>query len=168
MNTKNAKFKIALDWLCENRGIDGQKGLSEATGITETTISRILNDKVKKPSEETLRRLNEAFDGVFNMDFFRCKSPNMLAKEVHQPISIDMGASNTSILSDLHSLRNEMKDELTLLRQARHELQEATEQLRTLILSQRSQYYPNIAAEDTTTEYNRTTPTPNKNPSNFQ
>ena len=56
MNIKNENFATALDWLVQNKGIDGQKGLAEATGISANTISRIMTGKVQ-PSDATLRIL---------------------------------------------------------------------------------------------------------------
>jgi transcriptional regulator with XRE-family HTH domain len=80
MSRRNENFAKAIDWLYANGKVADQKELSEVTGINPATISRILNDKVKEPSEETLRKLNSTFGGVFNMDFFRGRSDEMLAK----------------------------------------------------------------------------------------
>lgn len=146
MNKKNEKFKIALDYLCENYGIDGQKGLSEATGITETTISRILNDKVKKPSDETLRKLNSAFNGIFNLEFFRGIDENMLVVESSNNAPT---TSHPTPISDTHSIIADLQDELILVRQLRHELLALTSELRHIIHNHPSQPYPSIAAEDT-------------------
>ena len=68
MNIKNENFATALDWLVQNKGIDGQKGLAEATGISANTISRIMTGKVQ-PSDATLRVLADKFD--FNMEWLR-------------------------------------------------------------------------------------------------
>ena len=68
MNIKNEIFATALDWLVQNKGIDGQKGLAEATGISANTISRIMTGKVQ-PSDATLRILAEKYD--FNMEWLR-------------------------------------------------------------------------------------------------
>ena len=68
MNIKNENFATALDWLVQNKGIDGQKGLAEATGISANTISRIMTGKVQ-PSDATLRILAEKYG--FNMEWLR-------------------------------------------------------------------------------------------------
>ena len=68
MNIKNENFATALDWLVQNKGIDGQKGLAEATGISVNTISRIMTGKVQ-PSDATLRILAEKYG--FNMEWLR-------------------------------------------------------------------------------------------------
>ena len=68
MGIKNNFFATAFDWLVKNKGIDGQKGLAEATGISVNTISRIMTGKVE-PSDDTLRKLADKFG--FNMQWFR-------------------------------------------------------------------------------------------------
>ena len=70
MKLSNGLFAHAVEWIFENTEIKDQKTLAAFTGITETTISRILNDKVKKPSVDTIKKLNDAFDGLFNLAYF--------------------------------------------------------------------------------------------------
>ena len=84
MRLSNELFAKAIDWLYANNKVKDQKELAAVTGITETTISRILNDKVKKPSEDTLRKLNSAFGGIFNMEYFRGKNIHMIADDALQ------------------------------------------------------------------------------------
>ena len=84
MRLSNELFAKAIDWLYANNKVRDQKELAAVTGITETTISRILNDKVKKPSEDTLRKLNNAFGGIFNMEYFRGKNIHMIAEDAQQ------------------------------------------------------------------------------------
>lgn len=78
MNKRNELFKKALDWLYSEGKVADQRELSLKTEINEVTISRILNDKVKEPSESTLRKFNAAFNHIFNMDYFRGKDVPML------------------------------------------------------------------------------------------
>ena len=80
MKLRNENFAIALDWLVKNKGVDGQKGLAQITGISQNTISRIMTGKVE-PSDDTLRKLNDAFEGIFNMNFLRGSSIVMLAED---------------------------------------------------------------------------------------
>ena len=82
MALSNELFARAVNWLIDNRKVDDQQDLSLKTGITETTISRIMNDRVKKPSEETIKKLLDAFPGVFNPDYFRGKNIYMLMQDV--------------------------------------------------------------------------------------
>ena len=83
MNIKNENFATALDWLVQNKGIDGQKGLAEATGISANTISRIMTGKVQ-PSDATLRILAEKYG--FNMEWLRGRpgQPMFVDKNHHE------------------------------------------------------------------------------------
>ena len=78
MKLSNALFAQAVAWIYENTEVKDQKTLASVTGITETTISRILNDKVKSTSSESILRLNRAFGGIFNLAYFHGKSVTML------------------------------------------------------------------------------------------
>lgn len=91
MNKRNELFKKALDWLYSEGKVADQRELSSATGINEVTISRIVNNKVKEPSEATLRKLDAAFGHIFNMSFFRGENVSMLKeeKELQSSMSID-------------------------------------------------------------------------------
>ena len=78
---RNERFRVALDYLYKNGLVADQRELSERIGISETSISQILNNRVQKPSEATIRKLNEAFGNIFNPEYFRCNSEHMLADE---------------------------------------------------------------------------------------
>lgn len=82
MRLSNGLFAHAIDWIYANTQVKDQKTLAAHTKITETTISRILNDKVKKPSEDTIIKLNDAFGGIFNLAYFRGESTFLLIKDV--------------------------------------------------------------------------------------
>ena len=81
---RNERFRVALDYLYKNGLVADQRELSEKIGVSETSISQILNNRVKKPSESTIRKLNEAFGNIFNPEYFRCNSENMLAEDTIQ------------------------------------------------------------------------------------
>lgn len=81
MKLSNGLFAQAVAWIYENTEVKDQKTLASVTGITETTISRILNDKVKSTSSESIMRLNRAFGGVFNLAYFQGKSVVMLNED---------------------------------------------------------------------------------------
>ena len=82
MTLGNELFALAVEWLYDHNKVADQKELAQVTGITETTISRILNNKVKKPSDATVRKLLNAFSGLFNPNYFRGKSLYMLMSDV--------------------------------------------------------------------------------------
>ena len=62
----NEIFARALQWLYSHGRVKDQKDFATVTGITETTISRILNDKVRHPSSDTIRKVSSLFPGVFD------------------------------------------------------------------------------------------------------
>jgi transcriptional regulator with XRE-family HTH domain len=82
MTLANGLFAQVLDYLVKEGIIKDQQELSIVTGITETTISRILNDKVRRPSNETWQKLNAAFGNIFNPQYFRGESPIMLVADI--------------------------------------------------------------------------------------
>ena len=77
---KNQLFIRAVDYLIDERKVVSQKELAQATGITEATFSNIRNDK-KVVSDKTIRKLLEAFPGLFNADYFRGKNIYMLMSD---------------------------------------------------------------------------------------
>lgn len=79
---RNECFRVAMDYLFKNGLIADQSELSKLTGISETSISRILNNRVKEPSESTIRKLNEAFGNIFNPEYFRGHSIHLLMEDV--------------------------------------------------------------------------------------
>ena len=78
----NDLFAQAVNWLIDNGKVKDQQELSAKSGITETTISRIMNNRVKKPSDETIKKLLNTFPGLFNPDYFRGRHLYMLMSEV--------------------------------------------------------------------------------------
>ena len=87
MRLKNEIFATVLDWLIRENYVIDQSDLAHKTGITATTISRIMTGKVE-PKDETLRKLNAAFGNMFNMQYLRGLSTTMLAAELEQAISL--------------------------------------------------------------------------------
>lgn len=78
---RNECFRVAMDYLFKNGLIADQSELSKLTGISETSISRILNNRVKEPSEATIRKLNDAFGNIFNPEYFRGHSIYLLMED---------------------------------------------------------------------------------------
>ena len=78
---RNECFRVALDYLYKNGLVADQRELSEKIGVSETSISQILNNRVKKPSDATIRKLNEAFGNIFNPQYFRGQSIYLLLED---------------------------------------------------------------------------------------
>jgi len=56
---KNQLFKVAVDYIYKEHLASGQGELAKKIGISESALSRIMNDK-KFVGDETLRKMNEA------------------------------------------------------------------------------------------------------------
>ena len=67
---KNELFKVAVDYLFREKKVGSQKELAEKIGITEPSLSRVMNGG-RTVSDKTLHLMNEAFGGIFNMAYFR-------------------------------------------------------------------------------------------------
>lgn len=83
MKLKNEIFASVLDWLIREHYVIDQRDLSHKTGITATTISRIMTGKVE-PKDETFRKLNASFGNMFNMQYLRGQSTTMLVADQEQ------------------------------------------------------------------------------------
>ena len=79
---RNECFRVALDYLYKNGLVADQRELSAKTGISQKSISHILNDRVQNPSEASIRKLNEAFGNIFNPEYFRGHSIHLLMEDV--------------------------------------------------------------------------------------
>lgn len=80
-NGRNELFKIAVDYLFKEHLVSSQGELAEKIGISESALSRIMNNK-KFVSDDTLRKMNEAFGGIFNMAYFRGESIYFLIEDM--------------------------------------------------------------------------------------
>lgn len=172
MRLKNEIFVHVLDWLHLNKKVRDQAHLAEIIGIDATSMSRIMNGK-NAPSEKTLRKLNEAFGNIFNMNYLRGKDPyhmlvSDLAEDLHPTtFRVDFGSASTSVtqhqdekdiidlashlIVELEALRRQTTAELAHLEQARQSFESAAAELRQILATfsrQTRDYFPTIAAED--------------------
>ena len=165
-----------MDWLHKNKGIRDQRHLAYIIGITPNSMSRIMNGQ-NNPSEDTLRKLNEAFGNIFNMKYLRGLVPYPMLVEDEkepkpEPTPVDPGSSSTStsvadvqkqkeqadIITDLltqsaklitenESIRRQLLEELTLLKQLRQDYTDAIQHLNQATAKLTSNYFPSLAAE---------------------
>ena len=121
---RNECFRVAMDYLFKNGLIADQSELSKLTGISETSISRILNNRVKEPSEATIRKLNEAFGNIFNPEYFRGHSIHLLMEDaVYSSQHPDKDISSISETAQEYNAIPKWADSL---------IQLVTEQVRTI------------------------------------
>lgn len=78
---KNQLFIKAVDWLIDNGCVANQKELAAITKIQEPTLSNIRNDR-KVVSDKTIRKLLDAFPGIFNPEYFRGQNIYMTMAEL--------------------------------------------------------------------------------------
>ena len=77
---KNQLFKVAVDYIYQEHLVNSQGELAKKIGISDSALSRIMNDK-KFVGDDTLRKMNEAFGGIFNMAYFRGEDPQCMLME---------------------------------------------------------------------------------------
>ena len=77
---KNELFRVAVDYLFSEKKVESQKELAEKIGITEPSLSRVMNGG-RTVSDKTLHKMNEAFGGIFNMAYFRGEDPQCMLME---------------------------------------------------------------------------------------
>jgi transcriptional regulator with XRE-family HTH domain len=113
--TKNERFRKALDWLYSEGLVVDQQELSSKTGINEATISRILNNKVRQPSPETIRKLVSKFRDI-DPAFLRGESESVTVQQSpsdHQPQTyIDPASEHNAAISAYVQLANRLTDDL--------------------------------------------------------
>ena len=113
--TKNERFKKALDWLYSEGLVVDQQELSSKTGINEATISRILNNKVRQPSPETIRKLVSRFRDI-DPAFLRGESESVTVQQspsARQPHTyIDPASEHNAAISAYVQLANRLTDDL--------------------------------------------------------
>jgi transcriptional regulator with XRE-family HTH domain len=115
MGEKNKAFKKVFEWLYkEGKAID-QKDIAKKTGISATTISRIMNHGVGRPDEKTVRKLNAAFDNIFNPDFLMGNSDEMFLDNDYkqeQPVIPEYSSMINSIIAAKDETIESLKSEL--------------------------------------------------------
>ena len=116
MTLANGIFAQVLDYLLKVKMVKDQHELAAVTGITETTISRILNDKVRQPSRDTWQKLNEAFGNIFNPQYFRGESTIMLLEDIRpetntQP-TVDPSSYINALIAEHTAYVNRLNDDL--------------------------------------------------------
>jgi len=113
--TKNERFKKALDWLYSEGLVVDQQELSLKTGINEATISRILNNKVRQPSPETIRKLVSKFRDI-DPAYLRGESESVTVQKSSstqkQQTYIDPASEHNATISAYVQLANRLTDDL--------------------------------------------------------
>jgi transcriptional regulator with XRE-family HTH domain len=77
---KNSLFLVAVDYLFREKIVESQKEFCKRIGITAPTLSRIKSNETTV-SDNTIRKMNDEFDGRFNMAYFRGESQYFLVSD---------------------------------------------------------------------------------------
>lgn len=86
MEQANTNFIAIYDWLRKHKGVKDRLSLSRQTGISQNTITNIMNGKTSV-SEITMKKLNDAYNGIFNMQFLRgIDCDNMFSPDFQEPM----------------------------------------------------------------------------------
>lgn len=92
--TKNELFFDAVDYIYRQKLVTNQQELAEKIGISPSAFSRIKSG-LNNVSDDTIRKMNEAFGNIFNMAYFRGKSGFLLAND-----AVSVGARCDSQLEE--------------------------------------------------------------------
>lgn len=119
---KNNLFMVAVDHLFKEGLVDSQKSLAEKIGISEAALSRIKNG-TKTVSDDTLRKMNAAFGGIFNMAYFRAGEGCLLANG--QQMNDGVAAASPSDYREkyIESLEKQIKDKDQQIADLRRDIQ---------------------------------------------
>lgn len=99
--TKKEKnnFTRAVEWLKTHGVVKDQKDMAERMGTTENTISRNKHGGVQRPDDDTLRKFNEQFGSIINIDYLRGESKVMLVKDLAARQSAKSADKTASLLA---------------------------------------------------------------------
>lgn len=109
MFERNIRFKKVLDHLYSTGQVADQQELSKRTGINESTISRILNNKVRQPSPDTIKKLVDKFPEI-NASFIRCEDEH-LSDDISATQNVDTSSMVNAIIAS-HNVALSAKDEV--------------------------------------------------------
>lgn len=146
MMTRNEIFACAVDYLYNEGKITGQSDLAEKTGITETTISRILNNRVRKPSEDSLRRLNTAFGNIFNPKWLRGSNEEMLSHNKREN-KTNLIEQNT-LIDGLNNLLQLVAQQIKENEELRRELHESIKEVKQISKNLQNIHIPKAYNEE--------------------
>ena len=126
-------FTRAVEWLKHHGVVKDQNDMADRMGTTPTTISRNKHGGVQRPDDDTLRKFNEQFGSIINIDYLRGESKVMLMKDLVARQSAkqskpadktasllaakdDIIAVKDDMIANLHIQLDEKKEEIAFMR----------------------------------------------------
>lgn len=152
---KNERFRNAIDCLYVKKLIESDVDAAKKIGISKSGFSRLLNDR-KSVSYETLRKMNDAFGGIFNMAYFRGESTILLVKDIKDDHPTTSAESDilelyARMIRKLDDTRVELQKEIAEVRQLKNELRLTLSHLQGTTYTIPDEA-PRLAAEDVNTK----------------
>ena len=92
-------FTRAVEWLKTHGVVKDQKDMAKRMGTSENTISRNKHGGVQRPDDDTLRKFNEQFGSIINIDYLRGESKVMLVKDLAARQSAKPADKTASLLA---------------------------------------------------------------------
>ena len=155
---RNECFKVVVDYLYSKNAIKTDKELAEKIDVTPATLSRIRKD-LSEVSDDTLRKLNDAFGGIFNMAYFRGESTYFLvkdaadAKAAPQPSTLQQESNilelYASMIRGLDDLRQQLKEQIAETQKLNNELRQSITHIKGMGITYKTpDEAPRLVAED--------------------
>lgn len=120
--SKNSLFMSAMDYLMREKKVKSQKDFADIIGLSAQSISYIKNG-YNQVSDDTLRKMNEAFGYIFNMAYFRGEPVPMLVKPGNETLPawadslIRLVSDNIAITEQLRRENIQLRKSVELLTQ---------------------------------------------------
>lgn len=92
-------FTRAVEWLKTHGVVEDQNDMAKRMGTSANTISRNKHGGVKRPDDDTLRKFNEQFGSIINIDYLRGESKVMLVKDLAARQSAKPADKTASLLA---------------------------------------------------------------------
>lgn len=113
MKKEKNNFRRAVEWLKTHGVVKDQKDMAERMGTSENTISRNKHGGVQRPDDDTLRKFNEQFGSIINIDYLRGESKVMLVKDLVARQSAKPADKTASLLAAKDEIIAGLKREIS-------------------------------------------------------
>lgn len=159
MNTRKDRLLEAYDHLRRYHCIHTKKDLAESIHHTLPAMYSAFSGNELYLTDSLFKKICDTFPNTFNLKYLLTGEGELTTVEEQMPVikhngdkpeyEVNIIDIYSHLIADLEDLRRKTKDELALLAQARQSMESATAELRKIIKSQRGDYFPGLAAEDT-------------------
>ena len=124
-------FKKAVDYILDCHLVETQQDLAKLIGVTPASLSKTKNGRYS-PDQSAVRKMNEAFGGIFNMDFFRGESDVMLVADLREKPRADFQIEKAFLEERISMLREKVSDKEETIASLKRELATADGVIRSM------------------------------------